>query len=316
MTGENKEYAGRIISSEKDRYKVALLKDPEDKEAGEDGAGEGQSFLYCKGRGVFRNKGRAQTPVVGDLVDLVKREDTEEGTILSIHERKSLLHRPPVANVDQVLIVQSLTEPDISALALDKILTMVESKRLPLLICFSKKDRVSSVFLEDWLCRYEKAGYPLFPVNSIQKDGLSPLRQALEGKITAIAGPSGAGKSTLIAALTGHEGIEIGQVSSKTLRGKQTTRRVDLYQLNSFSYIYDTPGFSSLILKDFAHPLEVAECFPEIRERKWACRFRNCTHRKEPDCAVKKAVEAGEIDSLRYQSYLSIYKEIEEQKVY
>lgn len=313
MTEAN-QWVGRIISSEKDRYKVALLNHQNRTQEGEDFPSG--SIFYCKGRGVFRSKGKEQTPVVGDIVDFAKREDSKEGVILSIHKRKSLLLRPMVANVDQVLVVQSLSEPAISALAFDKILVMVESKTLPLLIGFTKKDKVSNDFLKAWTSRYEKANYPVYAVNSIKGEGISSIRQPLEGKITAIAGPSGVGKSTLIAALTGYEGIEIGQISLKSARGKQTTRRVDLYQLNSQSFIYDTPGFSSLELKNFVKALDASECFPEIRERKGACRFRNCTHRKEPDCAVKKAVEAGEIDPLRYQSYLSIYQEIEKHNAY
>lgn len=316
MTAKEKIYQGRIIASEKDLYEVALLNEKGVKTSEESKELKEHPFIYCKGRGAFRAKAKSQTPIVGDLVDFSKRDDSEEGTILSIHPRKSLLHRPPVANVDQVLVTQSLTEPDISSLGLDKILVMVESKRLPLLISFTKKDKVSADFLKDWLRRYEKAHYPVFAVDSISGEGVSAVRKALEGKITAIAGPSGAGKSTLIAAMTGKKDIKIGQISNKNQRGKQTTRKVELYQIDPSSYIYDTPGFSSLVLKNFESPLDLADCFPEFRERKGDCRFRNCSHRKEPDCQIKKDLEKGEIDPLRYESYLAIYNEIEKERAY
>ncbi|MDY3051815.1 MAG: ribosome small subunit-dependent GTPase A [Ndongobacter sp.] len=289
---------GRIISSEKDRYIVRI---------------EGElADVACRGRGVFRE--RSITPTVGDLVEV--RLNGREGTILSVLPRRNLLFRPPVANIDQVLVVQTIVEPKVQPILFDKLLAVFESQRIPVLICFNKIDRVSEELLGIWERRYRLADYPVFSANALNGEGVSVLTDALYGKITAIAGPSGAGKSTLIRRLSGSDRAVSGALSEKNARGKQTTRRVELFQIGVSSYIFDTPGFSSLELRGFDKGLALRAAFREIHARQDACRFRDCTHRREPGCAVRAAVEAGEIDEQRYRSYRMLFEEIEAKRRY
>lgn len=292
---------GHIIASEKDLYFVSCLKN-------------GQELcLPCKGKGVFR--ARAQRPVVGDFVDVSLRADSSVGTILCLHERKNLLNRPPVANVDQVLLVQTLVEPALSALALDKMLASIEQKHLPLILCFNKLDRSPEGALTEWMALYRRIGYPCFQTDALQGTGVEELCHRLTGKITAVAGPSGAGKSSLIRKMTG-AAIEVGRLASKTGRGRQTTRQIRLYDLGQASYIFDTPGFSSLELESEESLQMVGAWFPEIRTRADQCRFRNCLHRNEPACRIKEALAAGEIAPTRYASYLRLLEEMEQRRSY
>lgn len=294
---------GHIISSEKDRYEIAV-----EIEAGE------RSFIYAKGRGVFREQGIR--PMIGDFVEWQKDPQDEEATMIRILPRKNQLLRPPVANVDQVLVVQTIQEPAINALQLDKLLAVLEVRGLHVLLCFNKIDRVDGEMLKRWQRRYEKAGYPVFSINAVTGENVAPLLAALDGKLTAIAGPSGAGKSTLIRRLSGEASIVVGDLSQKTARGRQTTRTSRLFPIGPSAYIFDTPGFSSLDLRDFETPEKLSSAFREIRRVQGDCRFRNCTHRKEPGCRVKEDVEAGRMDWERYQSYLTLYEEIEKKKAY
>lgn len=293
---------GHIISSEKDRYLLAVTIDGR------------EESRYAKGRGVFREKD--VRPMVGDYVEWEQAEGAAEATITRVLPRKNALLRPPVANVDQVLVVQTLVEPEVNALQLDRLLAVLEARYFPIVLCFNKIDRVEETKLDEWVRRYTLAEYPLFTVNALTGERVAPLWEALRGKVTAIAGPSGAGKSTLIRRLSGEESIVVGNLSQKTARGKQTTRTSRLFALDSRTFIFDTPGFSSLDLRDFQSTGDLAQAFPEIRRHQKSCRFRDCTHRKEPGCAVKKAVAAGEMDAVRYQSYLTLYAMVEAENSY
>lgn len=297
-------YVGYIVSSEKDLYQVRIQADEE---------GPIEHFtVTSQGRGVFREK--KITPTVGDKVKVDIQEETS--TIVEIFPRKNLLFRPPVANIDQVLVVQTINEPNINPLAFDKLLVVVEKRELPILLAFNKIDRVSNEDLDEWRRRYEKAFYPVFSVNALTGEGMGDLETALAKKITAIAGPSGAGKSTLIRRLSGDDSVNVGALSAKTSRGRQTTRKIQLYEINEDSYIFDTPGFSSLDLRDFEASIEIGDCFPEIRKFQDECKFRNCTHRSEPACAIREKVDQCDIDPLRYQNYLSLFEEIEANRPY
>lgn len=289
---------GHIISAQKDRYQVVLE--------------ENGRMLYCTGKGAFRDK--HLSPMVGDFVDVEIGQ--EDGVIVKLYPRKNQLLRPPVANVDQVLLVQTIVEPDMNVLSLDRILIVMEKRKLPILLCFNKMDRVESDRLDMWKRLYESLGYKIFAVNSLTGQGLDSLRKEMQGKITAIAGPSGAGKSTLIRYLSKNDQVVIGDLSKKISRGKQTTRTVTLFTLDKDSYIFDTPGFSSLDLRDIDDIQDLQEAFPEIRKYKHLCKFRDCSHRKEPDCQVRKALEEGLIAKSRYNSYLTFFNEIQERKKY
>lgn len=293
---ESPSLKGHIVESEKDLYLVNCRVDGE------------EILVPCKGRGVFRDKNLR--PVVGDLVEVFIREDSPEGTIHKIYPRKNLLLRPPVANVDQVLLVQTIEEPSLNPLALDKILVSIERRNLPVLLCFNKMDRAAEGDLDKWTQLYRSIGYSVLQTNALTGEGLDPLVHALQGKISALAGPSGAGKSSLVAKMTGLD-VQVGELSEKILRGRQTTRKIRLFQIGQEGYLFDTPGFSTLSLEEVEDINRVQDFFPEFTLLKEACKFRNCLHRKEPACAVKEALERGEVHPSRYRSYLKILEEVE-----
>ena len=296
---------GRIVSAEKDLYFIA--------EMGEDGRASLRRLIPAKGRGALRND-KHIAPMVGDVVSFEYGPARSEARILSVHPRKNVLLRPPVSNVDQALVVQTIVEPMISSVSFDRSLAVLERRGLPILLCFNKQDLVDSSLSEKWVKRYADAGYPVYAVSAHTGENLEQLRRALQDKVTAISGPSGAGKSSLIRKMTGKSSIEIGNLSRRGLRGKQTTRRIQLFELDASTFLFDTPGFSTIDLRDFSDPIELVQCFPEIRSLSIDCRFRNCTHRHEPGCVVRKALAQERLDPVRYQSYCVLFEEIEKQK--
>ena len=310
-------YYGHILSSEKDLYYVAVdpsVSEVEDFKVKSLFHKDSQSlFVNCQGRGVFRDK--AIKPIVGDRVLIKLNKGKDGGTIFEVLARKNSMERPRVANVDQFLLVQSLVEPDITQLGLDKILVSIELRDLPVIICFNKLDRIDNVQADKWLNLYKNIGYKVIMTSTVDNVGMDELKEMLKGKISAIAGPSGAGKSSIISKLTGQD-LKVGHLSKKTMRGRQTTRNTKLYTLDPESFIFDTPGFSSLSIGDLESGQVLGRCFPEIGKLAKDCRFRNCSHRKEPDCRVKDGLENGLIDRGRYDSYLSILKEIEDRRTF
>lgn len=326
-------YSAHLLSSEKDLYLAALdLKnrinekdlDKLDEFLSLDDKvqinrehliedGEKSFFINCQARGVFREK--SLKPIVGDRVLVEVQNSQNLGIITKILPRKNIMNRPPVANVDQFLLVQSLVEPSISSISFDKILVAIEKRGLSTIICFNKSDRIDDSEIEIWQKRYKNIGYKVFVTSVCENRGISELKKELKGRITAIAGPSGVGKSSIISLFTGKD-LDVGSISRKTHRGKQTTRKTKLYSLDAESFIFDTPGFSSLKLDEIENAYELASYFPEMRALRGDCKFRNCRHLMEPSCAIKKAIQDGDIDPKRYESYVSILKEIEENRTF
>lgn len=292
---------GHIISAGKDLYEIA-------------DESESEKTIIARGRGLFRNI--KISPMVGDYVEYEEAKDSGHATIVNIKERKNMLLRPPVANVDMVLVLVSLQEPDINRYSLDKMLTVLEKRGFNILICLNKTDKGKEMDIDSFIEDYQRALYKVYPVNSLSGQGVDPLLEALKNKTTAIAGPSGAGKSTFIRLITGSREIITGSVSKKTGRGKQTTRTSRLFRIDKASYIFDTPGFSSLDLRDFETGMDLKDCFREFREPAKNCRFRDCSHRKEPGCGVLKKLENGQIAKSRYKSYLALFDEIEKNRLY
>lgn len=274
-----------------------------------------ESAVYeCKAKGVFRKE--KIKPLVGDNVEVeVLDEETKTGNIVKILPRKNELIRPAVANIDQALVVFAVVKPNPHFNLLDRFLVMMESKQIPVVLCFNKEDIAKEPQIEELKAVYENCGYPLIFVSAREIRNIEQVRTALKGKTTAIAGPSGVGKSSIINLLQPQANMETGEISDKIERGKHTTRHSELFSIDEDSYIMDTPGFSSLYVNDFEKE-ELKYYFPEFADYEGKCRFQGCVHVHEPDCAVKEAVEKGKIHKVRYQDYLEIYEEMKNKRRY
>ena len=274
-----------------------------------------ESGVYeCKAKGVFRKDG--QKPLVGDNVEIdVLEEEEKTGNIIKILPRKNELIRPAVANVDQALVVFAVTKPKPHFNLLDRFLIMMESKKVPVILCFNKKDIAGNPQIQELREIYENCGYPIVFASARKEENISEIKAFLEGKTTVIAGPSGVGKSSIINLLQNDIRMETGEVSRKIDRGKHTTRHSELITINENSYIMDTPGFSSLYVNEFDKE-ELKYFFTEFAPYEGHCRYNGCVHVHEPGCAVKEALEKGEIHKVRYNNYLDMYDELQRKRRY
>ena len=274
----------------------------------------GVGILECKAKGIFRKN--KLKPLVGDrvLVTLLNKEE-KTGNIEEILERENELIRPAVANIDQALVVFALKSPEPNFNLLDRFLLMMKQKGLPCILAFNKADLVGEDRLAEIRSLYEKSGHPIFFISAKNEVGLLELKDALLGKITTLAGPSGVGKSSLINSLQIGVSMETGTVSEKIQRGKHTTRHSELIPIDEDSFILDTPGFSSLSVFNLEKE-ELESLYSEFEPYRKHCRFTPCSHTHEPDCAVKEALEQGEISRVRYENYQQIYEELKEKKKY
>ncbi len=274
-----------------------------------------ESGVYeCKAKGIFRRDG--VKPLVGDDVEMeVTHEKDMEGNIIRILPRKNELIRPAVANIDQALVVFAVTKPRPHFNLLDRFLVMMESKHIPAVLCFNKADIAEAPEIAELKEIYSGCGYSLLFTSAKEEENIEELRKLLKGKTTAVAGPSGVGKSSLINLLQSEVKMETGSISAKIGRGKHTTRHSELIVIGDDSYIMDTPGFSSLYVKDLEKE-ELKYCFPEFMSLAGQCRFNGCDHIHEPGCVVKDAVEAGKIHRTRYEDYVMMYGELQERKRY
>lgn len=255
----------------------------------------------CKARGKFR-KDRI-TPMIGDNVLI------EDGTLKEILPRRTVLVRPPVANIDMLVLVAAAASPDPNLFLLDKMLVTAEFHQIQPVICVNKIDISSPDSLHEI---YDKAKYPVISTCAQTGEGIQILSQCLKDRITAFAGLSGVGKSTLLGMITGI-GLETGTVSDKIQRGRHTTRHVELMELAGGGYVLDTPGFSSLELEDIPAS-ELALYFPEIAQYHYACKFRGCAHITEPGCRVRQAVAENEMAQSRYENYKELYTVLKQRK--
>ncbi|WP_273323031.1 ribosome small subunit-dependent GTPase A [Vallitalea guaymasensis] len=269
-----------------------------------------KGIYECKARGVFRNK--KIKPLIGDNVeiDILENEDMK-GNILEILPRKNSLVRPTVANIDQVVIVFAVENPKPNFNLLDKFLIMAERENISVVICFNKVDTVSDEDLDDIRSIYKDTGYDVLLTSATKDIGISPLRKILYDKTTVFAGPSGVGKSSILNLIQSVEMLETGEVSVKIKRGKHTTRHATLLAFDKDSYVVDTPGFSSLYIDEIEKD-DLKNYFIEFKKYEDNCKFYGCNHISEPDCAVKHALENGEISKLRYESYKMLYDELKD----
>ncbi|RWR14190.1 ribosome small subunit-dependent GTPase A [Siminovitchia fortis] len=273
---------------------------------------EGENIIRCRGRGVFRKKN--VTPLVGDYV-VFQSENETEGYIMEIKPRKNELIRPPIANIDQAILVFSAARPDFSPLLLDRFLSVIEANDITPVICITKMDLLSEEEKKKigwYIDGYQSIGYEVFQLSTKTGDGLKQLFPFIDGKISVLAGQSGVGKSSLLNSLHPQLDIKTADISDHLGRGKHTTRHVELLQIGG-GLVADTPGFSSLEFPEMEAE-DLPFTFPEIEQYGENCKFRGCLHINEPGCAVKQAVESGEIRQYRYDHYQDFYQEIKNRK--
>lgn len=277
---------------------------------------DGETLVQCRARGVFKKRG--ESPLVGDRVEYALT-DNGEGTVVRIARRDSELVRPPVANADLAVLVFSVVRPELSLPLLDKFLVHIEHARLDALIVFTKLDRIPEgeegerirVDIEAARRLYESIGYQVQLTSAHQGDGIEALKKALAGHINVFAGQSGVGKSSLLNALVPGLTLETNEISDKLGRGKHTTRHVELVELEDGGYLADTPGFSQLDFAELGID-QIGDCFREFRKLASSCKFRGCTHIHEPSCAVREALERGEVARSRYDNYTGFMTEWKE----
>lgn len=215
--------------------------------------------------------------------------------------------RPPLANLDQLVLVVSIADPAPNAFVLDKLIAIAEYQEIEPIIVITKCDLDDPHNFADI---YRKAGFAVFETESLEHKGIEAVMEMLKGKTNAFCGNSGVGKSTLLNAIDPRLSLDTGDISQKLGRGRHTTRHVELFELPNGGFVADTPGFSAVDLEKFQTILkdELAYCFREMREYEGQCRFTGCSHTKETGCAVLEAVKNGEISKSRHQSYVNLYE--------
>lgn len=310
MTGEELSSKGKIIKGVGGFYYVHRH--------------DNQKVYECKAKGIFRN--RNIKPAVGDnvVIDVIS-EDSLTGNITDICDRSNKLIRPSVANVDQAVIIFALSNPEPNYNLLDRFLIMMDRQRVKTIICFNKSDLTDEQTAAQIRDIYTDCGYDVVitstyaSADSLNRgiegasDGIDELYGILRGKTTVFAGPSGVGKSSLLNSLKPEANAETGNISEKIKRGKHTTRHSELIFIEADTYLMDTPGFSSLYVEDM-EPEALKEYYNEFSEYRESCRFSECLHINEPDCAVKAALEHGKISELRYNNYKQIYAELKSKR--
>lgn len=259
-------------------------------------------LLLCTRR--TRLKKIGQQVMVGDRVQVEEPDWVGgRGAIFQVSPRQTELDRPPIANVDQILLVFALSEPTLDPMQLSRFLVKAETTELTICLCLNKSDLVSAAEQQHWIDRLKQWGYKPLLISLRKYQGLAALQVPLANKITVISGPSGVGKSSLINRLIPKVDLRTGAVSGKLGRGRHTTRHVELFELPTGGLLADTPGFNQPDLT--CAPAELAHYFPEARQRLEVtnCQFSNCLHRDEPNCAVRGDWE-------RYEHYLTFLEEV------
>lgn len=269
------------------------------------------ALISCRARGILRKEG--SSPLTGDLVEITVERG--KGMVEKILPRKNSFIRPAVANVDAMVIFAANVNPVTEPYLIDRVAAIAGDQEVPVYLCVNKCDLDPAV---DLVRIYENAGFPVICTSAETGEGVERLRQLLKGKLTAFTGNSGVGKSSILNRLAPELNLATGEVSEKLGRGRHTTRHVELYPLGEDTFVADTPGFSSfdtdqmeVILKE-----NLQYAFPDFSKYIGACQFHDCSHRKEPGCAVRAAWERGEIEKTRYDSYQRLYEKSSQIKLW
>lgn len=268
-----------------------------------------ERIVECRARGIFRKQ--QVTPLVGDYVTFSMERG--KGMIEAIDERKNSFIRPAVSNLDALVILASGANPVTDPFLIDRVAAIAGDRNVPVILCVNKTDLDDGA---DLISIYRNAGFAVFPTSAETGEGIDALRKAICGKTVAFTGNSGVGKSSILNRLDEALGIKTGEVSEKLGRGRHTTRHVELYALGEDTYVIDTPGFSAfdteqmeLILKE-----NLQYAFPDFSPYIGQCRYRDCAHLKERDCAVLEALAQGRIEKTRHASYVRLYESAKEIK--
>ena len=261
-------------------------------------------IVECRARGRFRKEG--VTPLVGDLVQ-ISRETNGKGTVDAILPRRNFFVRPALANVDVLVVLASCAIPETEPFLLDRIFAIAERQNVPVLLCVNKDDLCSG---EPLRRIYAHAGFDVLCTSAETGEGIDALRTRICGKLAAFTGNSGVGKSSVLNALEPELRLAVGEVSEKLGRGRHTTRHIELYRFSDGTLVADTPGFSSFDTEqmDLIPKEELQYAFADFAPYLGKCQFRDCAHRKEPGCAVRKALEDGLLEPTRYESYERLYE--------
>ena len=262
-----------------------------------------EGVVTCRGRGHLR-KGQ-QIPLTGDVVEITMEQG--KGMVEKILPRRNRFVRPAVANVDALVVFASNVNPVTEPFLIDRVAAIAGNQDVQVHICVNKCDLDAGA---DLVRIYRNAGFPVIRASAITGEGVEELRELLKGKLTAFTGNTGVGKSSMLNALCPELQLATGEVSQKLGRGRHTTRHVELYKIAEDTFVADTPGFSSfdtdqmdVILKE-----NLQYTFPDFAPNLGKCQFHDCSHRAEPGCAVRQALDAGELEPTRYDSYLRLYE--------
>ncbi|WP_027339147.1 ribosome small subunit-dependent GTPase A [Halonatronum saccharophilum] len=250
--------------------------------------------------------------ISGDLVEFTLLEDGS-GIVESRKQRDNYIFRPPIANVERVIITSAIKEPDLHPKLLDRLLILAENAGLDIIICINKVDISGLEEAKNILSDYERVGYKVIYTSVKEEIGINQLRDVLQDKVSFFAGPSGAGKSSLLNAIQPGLQLKMGEVSCKIKRGRHTTRHVELLALDNGGWVADTPGFSVLDITSIESN-ELQYLFPEMDDYLDGCKFIPCSHSHEPKCAIKEGVKGGGISESRYQNYLEFLEEIKKKE--
>lgn len=284
---------GKIIKSQKELYYVDTK----------------EKVYMAKARGNFRVKDKK--PLVGDNVEIEALEENK-AYITKLIERKNEIKRPNIANIDKLLVFITINNPPLNLYNLDKYLAMCEYLNISVTIMLTKIDLASSEEIKDLVDTYQNIGYEIFLIDNYNDFPKDKIMEILKGKTSAVSGASGVGKSTFLSNLIDRE-IEIGDISEKSKRGKNTTRHTEIFKLFDQTFIFDTPGFDSFDFDFLEDENDLKNTFVELRNRN--CKFKDCNHINEPACRVKEDLGKGKISKSRYKNYVQLFEELKQRRL-